>query len=164
MRQAISTKLALLERRVQDTVESTKATMEEMTSHVRQTAEGIVDHTIQKFDPIPQVREHPWAMIGGALLVGYVLGNLERAARPGRKVPGVSLDHRIPDGGSAADQPLAQSNLWQQVGQEISGEIEHAKGAALDVGRTFVQELFQRVVPAMAQSALGRRHDAVRQQ
>lgn len=136
-----------------------------MLGHARQTAEGVVDHTIQKFDPIPQVREHPWAMIAGALFVGYVLGNLERAARLGQHVPGVSLDHprRYASG---TDRPLAEWNLWQQVSQEISGEIEQAKGAALGVGRTFVQELFQKVVPAMAQSALGGRDDrpAVRQQ
>lgn len=145
-RQAISTKLALLERRIQDTIESMKSTVEQTFGHVRQTAKGVVDHTIQTFDPIPQVREHPWAMVGGALLVGYVLGKLESAMPLGRQASGASLEPREQDGRPASGQPSSDSNLWQQVSQEISGEIEQAKQAGIEAGRTFVQNLVQRTL------------------
>jgi ElaB/YqjD/DUF883 family membrane-anchored ribosome-binding protein len=50
---AMTEKLAIVEGRVQKTVDAVK-------------------HT---FDLHYQVKQHPWVMFGGALLVGYMLGN-----------------------------------------------------------------------------------------
>ena len=81
-RNAISEKLEILEHRFQETVQGTrtaveevvdrtKSTVEEMVDRVRDTADDFVDRTKQTFDPTYQVQQHPWAMVGGAILVGY---------------------------------------------------------------------------------------------
>ena len=50
-----------------------------------------------------------------------------------------------------------QTSLWGDVGKEISNEIEHAKHALIQVGRSFVQDFFIQVLPALAQSFGSRR-------
>lgn len=170
-RNAISQKLEILEHRFQETVqgtktaveevvERTKSTVEEMVDRVRDTADDFVDRTKQTFDPTVQVQQHPFAMVGGAILVGYILGTLESRMSSGNRPSGV-YPYYPPDAEEegAEVMPTAgrgpQSNLWQEVTREISGEIEHAKHAVIEVGRSFVHDFFQQALPALAQSVLG---------
>ncbi len=160
-RNAISQKIEMLEHRFQETVEGTRTTVEEMVDRVKDVADDFVDRTKQTFDPTYQVHQHPWAMVGSAILVGYVLGTLESRMASGTRSSGV-YPYYPPDAKQegAAVMPTVrrwqQSNLWQEVSQEISGEIEHAKHAMIEVGRSFVQDFFQ-ALPALAQSVLGGR-------
>jgi len=150
----------MLEHRLEETVESTKTTVEDMVGRVKDTAEDIVDRTKQTFDPTYQVQQHPWAMVGGAIVVGYVLGTLESRMTAGAQSSGV-YPYYPPDAGQegAGVMPttgrLQQSNLWQEISQEISGEIEHAKHAMIEVGRSFVRDFFQQALPALGQSFFG---------
>lgn len=160
-RNAISQKIEMLEHRIEETVEGTRTTVEEMIDRVKDVADEFVDRTKQTFDPTYQVHQHPWAMVGGAVLVGYVLGTLESRMASGARSAGV-YPYYPPDATQegAAVMPTVgrwqQSNLWQEVSQEISGEIEHAKHAMIEVGRSFVQDFFQ-ALPALAESVLGGR-------
>ena len=161
-RHAISQKIEMLEHRIQETVEGTKTTVEEMVDRVKDAADDFVDRTKQTFDPTYQVHQHPWAMVGGAILVGYILGTLESRMAPDARPSGV-YPYYPPD----AEQPGApvmptsarwqQSNVWQEISQEISGEIEHAKDAVIEVGRTFVRDFLQQALPALGQSFFGGR-------
>jgi ElaB/YqjD/DUF883 family membrane-anchored ribosome-binding protein len=163
-RNAISHKLKLLEQRVQETAQGTKSGVRQIVGHVRQTAEEFVQGTTQKFDPIPQVCEHPWAMVSGAIVVGFVLGKLESQVSSGQHASGLSpyalADVERADMPAHATRgPLSQSKICRQVRQEISGEIEQAKHAIIEAGRSFVEDLFQRALPAMGESVLGRSKD-----
>jgi ElaB/YqjD/DUF883 family membrane-anchored ribosome-binding protein len=163
-RNAISHKLKLLEQRVQEAAQGTKSGVRQIVGHIRHTAKEIVDGTTQKFDPIPQVCEHPWAMISGAIVVGFGLGKLESQVSSGQRGSGLSSYaladvERADMPAHATRGPLSQSKLCQQVRQEISGEIEQAKHAAIEAGRSFVHDLFQRTLPAMGESVLGRSKD-----
>lgn len=161
-RNAISQKLEMLEHRIQETVEGTKTTVEDIIGRVKDTAEDIVDRTKQTFDPTYQVQQHPWAMVGGAIVVGYVLGTLESRMTSRARSSGV-YPYYPPDAEQegASVMPttgrLQQSNLWQEVSQEISEEIEHAKHAMIEVGRSFVRDFFQQALPALGQSFFGER-------
>jgi ElaB/YqjD/DUF883 family membrane-anchored ribosome-binding protein len=161
-RNAISQKIEILEHRIQETVEGTKSTVEEMVDRVKDAADDFVDRTKQTFDPTYQVHQHPWAMVGGAILVGYALGILESRTSSRTRPSGV-YPYYPPDTEQEGARVMAtagrlqQSNLWQEVSQEISGEIEHAKHAMIEVGRSFVQDFFQQALPAVAQSVLGGR-------
>jgi hypothetical protein len=42
--------------------------------------------------------------------------------------------------------------MWQEISREMSGEIEHAKHAVIEVGRTFVRDFFEQALPAIGQS------------
>jgi ElaB/YqjD/DUF883 family membrane-anchored ribosome-binding protein len=161
-RTAISQKIEMLEHRIQETVEETRTTVEEMVDRVKDAADDFVDRTKQTFDPTYQVHQHPWAMVGGAILVGYVLGTLESRMASGARPSGVySYYPTDAEQEGAPVMPttgrLQQSTLWQEVSQEISGEIEHAKHAMIEVGRTFVRDFFQQALPALGQSFFGGR-------
>lgn len=161
-RTAISQKLEMLEHRIQETVEGTKTTVEELVDRVKDAADDFVDRTKQTFDPTHQIHQHPWAMVGGAIVAGYVLGLLEArvASEAGRRtMSSYDAPARAGETGMVmtAASPLAQSNLWQDISREVSGEIEHAKHALLEVGRSFVHEFFQQAIPALGASILGRR-------
>ena len=161
-RHAISQKIEMLEHRIQETVEGTRTTVEEMVDRVKDVADDFVDRTKQTFDPTYQVHQHPWAMVGGAILVGYILGTLESRMASGARPSGV-YPYYPPDAEQEGAQVmpttgrLRQSNLWQEVSQEISGEIEHAKHAMIEVGRTFVRDFFEQALPALGQSFFGGR-------
>ena len=53
--------------------------------------------------------------------------------------------------------PSQLSNLWQDVSHELSGEIEHAKSALIEVGRSFIHDFFQQALPALGQAFAGDR-------
>jgi ElaB/YqjD/DUF883 family membrane-anchored ribosome-binding protein len=161
-RNAISQKIEVLERRIQETVEGTRTTVEEMVDRVKDVADDFVDRTKQTFDPTYQVHQHPWGMVGGAILVGYVLGIMESRmasrSRPSDVYPSYPPDAE--QAGVSVIPPRGrwqQANIWQEVSQEISREIEHAKHAAIEVGRTFVKDFFEQALPALGQSFFGRR-------
>jgi ElaB/YqjD/DUF883 family membrane-anchored ribosome-binding protein len=159
-RNAISQKIEMLEHRIQETVEGTRTAVEEMVDRVKDVADEFVDRTKQTFDPTYQVNQHPWAMVGGAILVGYVLGTLESRMASGARPSGV-YPYYSPDAEQEGARVMPttgrrqQSNVWQDVSQEISGEIEHAKHAVIEVGRTFVRDFFQQALPALGQSFFG---------
>jgi ElaB/YqjD/DUF883 family membrane-anchored ribosome-binding protein len=163
-RNAISQKIEMLEHRLQETVEGTKTTVEEMVDRVKDAADDFVDRTKQTFDPTYQVHQHPWAMVGGAILVGYVLGMLESRMSSGGGASGVYPYYppNAPEEEGASVMPTRSSqlsNLWQDVSQEISGEIEHAKGALIEVGRSFIHDFFQQALPALGQAFGGGHRD-----
>jgi len=96
-RSAITEKLAILEDRVQKTAEGVKRT----------------------FDLHYQVKQRPWLMFGGSLLVGYMLG-----ARGG--VSSATADTSSQP--SAHAQP--QQSLVTDVGNQLKNDLAAIKGAA----------------------------------
>lgn len=155
-RHAISQKLEMLEHRFHETVEGTKTTVEEVVDRVKDVADDFVVRTKQTFDPTYHIEQRPWAMIGGAIVVGYVLGMMESrlSTRQGLNVPAAPrLTHREDEGSSEFGRPISQqTNLWDEIGSEISGEIEHAKQALIQMGRSFVQDLFNQALPVLTES------------
>ena len=151
-RNAISQKLEMLEHRFHETVEETKTSVEDMVDRVKDAADDIVVRTKQTFDPTYHVDQRPWTMVGGAILVGYIIGTMgSRSRHPSYMYPAAAASP-IP-----AQSIRYQTSLWGDVGKEISNEIEHAKHALIQAGRSFVQDFFIQVLPALAQSFGSRR-------
>jgi len=103
-RASMSEKLELLEERVRDTLEETRSAVEGIVENVKETVDetvGVVKETVegarstvdnivenvmetmddtatmvkQSFDLHYQVEQHPWLMVGGSVMVGYLLGS-----------------------------------------------------------------------------------------
>jgi len=103
-RASMSEKLELLEERVRDTLEETRSTVEGIVENVKETVDetvGAVKETVEgarstvdnlvenvkgtmdetasmvkkSFDLNYQVEQRPWVMLGGSVLVGYLLGS-----------------------------------------------------------------------------------------
>ena len=60
---------------VKQTVEGAQASVEDMVENVRGTVGETVATVRHTFDVHHQVEQHPWLMVSGSLLVGYLLGN-----------------------------------------------------------------------------------------
>src|SRR5262249_8142063 len=71
---------------VRDTVREVGATVRETTGDVRAGVREAVSSARDAVDLSRQVREHPWLMLGGSVVAGYVggvlLDNLERGRLP----------------------------------------------------------------------------------
>lgn len=64
--------------RVKDTMEETKSVVDTSIDTLRQAVDETVERVKSTAELIEQVKENPWIMLGSAILVGYVLGNLNR--------------------------------------------------------------------------------------
>lgn len=156
---------------VSSTVESVKETVEAVKESVANTVESVketVGDTVQAvkraFDLKRQVDQHPWAMLGGSVAVGFLVGRLlpgRSSATTPASVPEVSAAAtRWPTGAAnggyrpAAEAqapsaaPAAQpreegwlSGLMERFGPEISKLKGLALGAALGVVRDMVTQV-----------------------
>jgi len=153
-RNAISQKLEMLEHRFHETVEETKTNVEDMVDRVKDAADDFVVRTKQTFDPTYHVDQRPWTMVGGAILVGYIIGTMgSRSRHPTYMYPTAPSQPVSRDAGSTSGASSRyQTSMWEDVGKEISNEIEHAKHALIQAGRSFVQDFFIQALPALAQS------------
>src|SRR5919204_42605 len=68
---------------VRGTVQSAKATVEETIENVRSKVQETVQTVKRTFDLPYQVERHPWAMVGGSVLAGYLAGTF-LLPRPGK--------------------------------------------------------------------------------
>jgi hypothetical protein len=60
---------------VKQTVEGAQASVEDMVENVRGTVGETVATVRHTFDVHHQAEQHPWLMVSGSLVVGYLLGN-----------------------------------------------------------------------------------------
>jgi ElaB/YqjD/DUF883 family membrane-anchored ribosome-binding protein len=163
-RSAMTEKLEMLEERVWETVEGAQASVEGMVENVkdlvdttveavRQGVEGaqssvdeIVENvkdtvgdtvaTVQRTFNLPsQVEHHPWLMLSGSVLVGYLLGS----RGGGRRSAAVSThDTRLSPASTTAassSEPSARPQPQQGMGSgvlaQFKDEIALIKGAAM---------------------------------
>jgi hypothetical protein len=114
-------------------VASTQAAVEEIVEHVQGTIGETVATVQRTFDISTQVQHHPWPMVGGALLAGYLLGRW-RGGRPSvagspRDIPGVEAARAgsppAAHGSSARPQPQQGivSGMLEQLKDEIQDDI-----------------------------------------
>ena len=96
-RAAVTEKMESVEARVQETVDGVKATVESAIEGFKQVQEtvdgakaavdellervtGTVHDTVERMQPaaglLDYVQQNPWLLLGGAILMGYVLGGL----------------------------------------------------------------------------------------
>jgi ElaB/YqjD/DUF883 family membrane-anchored ribosome-binding protein len=72
---------------VTETVETVKETVENTVEAVKDTVHGTVETVKHTFDLRCHVERHPWGMMGGSLLAGFVVGSLVRPPRFGGMGP-----------------------------------------------------------------------------
>jgi len=80
-RSSLTEKLETLEEQVRGTVQSAKASVEDTIDTVKSSVQHTVTSVKQTFDLKYQVERHPWTMLGGSFLTGFVLGNYVQGRR-----------------------------------------------------------------------------------
>lgn len=102
-RAAMTEKIEKIEDRVHETMEGTRSTIDHVMDNVKQvqstvdkaksavdnimdTIKYTMDETLERVkyttDLIEQVNQNPWIMFSSAIMVGYVLGSLNRESLP----------------------------------------------------------------------------------
>jgi ElaB/YqjD/DUF883 family membrane-anchored ribosome-binding protein len=174
-RSALTDKLETLEGQVRETVQSAKETVEDTLSNVKSSVQETVASVKQTFDLRYQVDRHPWAMLGGSFLTGFVLGNyLEgrreqerlRSARalvyPGSdlvRAPALheSLSDARPNGNGSATAPAqafaaepSSPGLFSRVLHTFEPEIERVKEVAIGAAMGILRDLAKESLPKLA--------------
>jgi len=73
-------------KQVQETMEGTTSAADTLIESVQLTVDETAERVNSTADLLHQMRQSPWIMLGGAILLGYILGSLAREASsaPGR--------------------------------------------------------------------------------
>jgi ElaB/YqjD/DUF883 family membrane-anchored ribosome-binding protein len=163
-RSALTEKLETLEERVVGTVEAVQSTVENTVETVKETVQDTVKTVKRTFDIPYQVEQRPWLMLGGSVVVGYLLGSLRGRevygpARPyaastnGRSHESAAPGPRATDGAYAAagwpeprPQP-ATSGLWQKFGDELQGLQGLAVSAVAGMIRDWLSQSYPGLEP-----------------
>jgi ElaB/YqjD/DUF883 family membrane-anchored ribosome-binding protein len=158
---------------VKETVEGAKSTVEDIVENVKGTMDETVTTVKQAFDLSYQVEQHPWLMVGGAVLLGKLLGGfLRREPRTnghsydeeenGKSAYAAALSGNVgiyakDDGKSYSESPersrFAQapekSRWWSELGQ-FQEEVNVVKGAVIGTVMGTMRELIRQSMPNVA--------------
>jgi len=167
-RSSLTEKLETLEDQVRGTVEGAKATVEDTIESVKSTVQDTVDSVKRTFDLNYQVEQHPWPMVGGSLLAGFVLGSL-LGGRGSQRASWGSTGYASSFGSSGpapkqessrsyqpssnystppASQPaVAQPSLFDKFISQFDDEIRQVKGMAVGAALGVLRDLAKQAVP-----------------
>jgi len=126
--------------RVEETVETVKEAVEGSVEAVKETVQETVASVKEAFNLRRHVQRHPWAMLGGAVVVGFLGGRLLGRAQQRRPRRDEQLFPR--PGTAAAQAPMPTSAPARTQEPERERQPEEQKSSWLDgLGETFGEEL-----------------------
>jgi len=96
---------------VKGTVDEAKSTVEDIVGNVKGTMDDTVTKVKQSFDLRHQVDQRPWLMLGGSVLVGYMLGG-----RFGRRSTPQQYSSYAPANTSYVSDTTSGSGLYSMPG------------------------------------------------
>ncbi|MFO0968907.1 MAG: hypothetical protein U0793_25425 [Gemmataceae bacterium] len=138
---------------VKGTVEAVKDTVQETIGAVKETVKGGVD-AVKDFLDIPkQTQRHPWIVMGGAVLSGFVLGKALGGARPRTAVS--IPPSRGETGPLDTAQPQAEASrgpqrrgLIESLAGQFAPEITQLKNMAIAMAMNALRDAVSKNVPA----------------
>jgi ElaB/YqjD/DUF883 family membrane-anchored ribosome-binding protein len=158
-RSSLTAKLETLEGQVRETVHDAKATVEGTIQNVKDSVQNTVQTVKRTFDLRYQTEQHPWPMVSGSVVAGFLLGSLVggRRAPQGRRhrqrgddgmetaaPPPERENYARPNGSShqaaAPSKPGFLSQLRGQFDDEIDKVKEIAVGAAVGILRDLIKQ------------------------
>lgn len=152
---------------VKDTFDGAKSTVEDIVENVKGTMDDTVTTVKRAFDLSYQVDQHPWLMVGGAVLLGSFLGNLSRhePRTNGYTYGGIDEDESLYAKALYADaeeesdiespvRPMSartsrRSEWWTGLGQ-FQEEFDMIKGAIIGTVMGTVREMIRQNMPSVA--------------
>jgi len=186
-RTALADKLEALENQVVDTVQSAASavaeTVENVTEGVQETVATVTD-TVQttvaavkeSFDLRLQVERHPWAIMGGAVALGYLAG---RIFDPGSKPANGSAprrgswqcnakralpqkpDQAFESGGTEETRPRQAGAVTHGLTELLGPEVARAKGLVLGALLGSVRDTIVRSAPTAIRAGVAEILDSV---
>ena len=110
---------------VKDTVTAVKDTVHETIGAVKDTVKGGVDFVKDLLDIPKQTERHPWLVMGGAVLSGFVLGRLLGG---GRRREAASIPATMSEAAEPARAPASRNGHRHKPEAESPGMIERLAG------------------------------------
>jgi hypothetical protein len=141
-------------------VAGTQASVEETVEHMKGTIGDAVATVKHTFDLPAQVEHHPWPMLGGALLAGYMLGSWG-GGRPSvagspRDIPGVEASRlgSPPASRASSARPQPQqgivSGMLDQLKDEMKDEIASFQSVAVRAVMSTLREMCKQAISSLA--------------
>jgi ElaB/YqjD/DUF883 family membrane-anchored ribosome-binding protein len=166
-RSAMTEKLEILEARVRETVEGAQSSVEDIVETVKGTVGDTVETVKRTFDLQYQVDQHPWLMVGGATLAGYLLGNWgggstspafssnDSASSAAGTTADMSASHAKhdylpPSDGELFAHPQLQQGMGSSILEQLKDEIAIIKVAAVGALISTLREMVKQAVPTLA--------------
>jgi len=166
---AVAETVDVIKESVQGTVAAVNETVKGTVTSVNETVKESVETVKDWFDISAHVREHPWAVVGGSVAVGFCLGNvIGKNTRSGAaSFPGSGSSYRSENyrnGGvreetpspaftlTPAPAPASASSTAKSLLSNSQPEIDKLKGLALGVLFGTVREM---IASSVSQSVSG---------
>ena len=156
-REALTDKLETLEKKLVGSVQEASAAVTETVTSVKETMHEGVETVKDAVDIPAHVQRHPWLMLGGSVLCGYVLANLlegrkKEAPAPRHEAPTPKPVHSHGNGHSKRDKhhapaPKAEAPAQSSLLSSLEPELRQLKGLALGVTLGTVREMVTEQVP-----------------
>lgn len=151
-RASLTDKLQTLEDKLMNSVNEATSAVTDTVASVKETMHEGVESVKGAVDVQAHVDRHPWFMLGGSILGGYMLGNLLAAGRvtaserrASRAFP--DLPASVENGPPKIETPVRQGITNSLLGA-IEPELQRLKGLALGVTLGMVREMLTEEVPA----------------
>ena len=133
-RAALTEKLVSLEDQLLDKVETAKDTVEKNIENVKEA--------FRKVSPTHQVRRHPFAMIGGSVAAGVIMGKVIQS-RSARAKSWETVPHERKDVSSVPRRP----GLLSRLAETFPGEVAIAKDFAFNLAVEGLREIAKEALP-----------------
>jgi ElaB/YqjD/DUF883 family membrane-anchored ribosome-binding protein len=175
-RSSLTEKLETLEHEVKETVrgatdavvgtvQSVRSTVECTVEAVKGTVESTLESVRRTFDVQRQVENHPWAMVGGSIALGYLVGSLA----PRRQPSYVSGGYATADAGwSPQTEPSRAADRFEEAGAMLA-DTSREQSEASPQKKSFLSQIVQELAPEFDQvkklaigAAIGLVRDAIK--
>lgn len=149
-RESLTEKIDTLENKVLGSVEEATSAVKETVLGVKESVQEGMETVKDAVDIKGHVDRHPWYMLGGAVLCGYVLSSLVRSEKQGTRsrepppAPPPAQEHRGNGRPAAEKQPAANGSDWLGM---LEPELNKLKGLALGAALGTVRELLVAEAP-----------------
>jgi len=156
-----------LENKVVSSVQQATSAVTETVANVKETMHEGVETVKEAVDIQAHVEKHPWLMLGGAMMTGYVMGTLlhgaekqgDRESKP-RSQTGTPRSHGNGHHKRESEKKETVSADSGWLGM-LEPEINKLKGLALGVALGTVREALTAEIPPHLAEQLGQIIDAV---
>ena len=180
-RLAIAERLGQIEQHVGTTMQHARTMMTHLEDSTTSAVRDTMQVTKEAFDPKIHAERHPWAFVGGALVLGYAIGSLYY--RDARRIPAGVIPYYPPSTKGAAVMPTNGAptsehresgvypfyphgamddgvrdqghadrvTLWTELEHALHDEIAEVRNGAIRFGRGLLRDLISHAVPAFAQ-------------
>jgi len=143
---------------VQETVATVKDTLSDTVATVKETVSDTVETVKETFNLNHQVDKHPWPMMAGAVLVGFLGGKLMQRA-PATMARAVPAQEHVPTPPMPTPHARTRTNgkhhgpgrrpatFWDKMTEQYKDEIDKLKNLAVTAVGGIVRELVTEAAP-----------------